>query len=258
MVFSQDPGRVSWTRIDLTTLISDAYDVRRDQITGPDWLGGRDSYAVSAKFPSGGTRSQYPQMMASLLAERFGLVIHRITKDVTGYELIIAPGGTKQLTPANDETATDAPPTAPGRGAFERPKPDANGFPVIRSGMRWGSFFDNGMRKTTFRQCDMAVLAAHLRSVLSTSASGETVPVTDQTGISGKFDFHLEVPAPGRRLPGQVGLQTGQDVGAGDPDVGPRDISAALEKQLGLKLKALKTKLDFIVVDHVNKVPTDN
>jgi uncharacterized protein (TIGR03435 family) len=38
----------------------------------------------------------------------------------------------------------------------------------------------------------------------------------------------------------------------------PQDISAALEKQLGLKLKAVKTKLDFIVIDHVNKVPTDN
>jgi uncharacterized protein (TIGR03435 family) len=44
----------------------------------------------------------------------------------------------------------------------------------------------------------------------------------------------------------------------GDPTVGPRDISAALEKQLGLKLNAVKTKLDFIVVDHANKVPTDN
>ncbi|MGA3187658.1 MAG: DUF3738 domain-containing protein [Bryobacteraceae bacterium] len=61
------------------------------------------------------------------------------------------------------------------------------------------------------------------------------------------------------RLPPLVRLQTGQTFTRdGDPSVGPSDISAALEKQLGLKLKAVKTKLDFIVVDHVNKALTEN
>ena len=98
-----------------------------------------------------------------------------------------------------------------------------------------------------------------MRAILSESGPGETVPVTDRTGISGTFDFHLEIPMPAMRLPPLIRLQTGQTFDRdGDPGVGPPDISAALEKQLGLKLKAVRTKLDFIVVDHVNKVPTDN
>jgi len=247
MGYSEDAGQISYARIPLTNLIADAYGVHLDQITGPDWLS-NEFYAITAKLPPGATRDQYPQVMANLLADRFGLVVHRITKDVPGYELVVAAGGPKNLTPANAEAATNTPPAADtGRGA---PKPDANGFPVLAPGTRWAARPDDGMVKMTFGDGTIAFLAARLRDTLSQSGSGETVPVTDRTGIDGKFDFHLAIPATGMWLPPQTRAET--------PEAGPRDISVALEKQLGLKLNAVKTKLDFIVVDHVNKVPTDN
>jgi uncharacterized protein (TIGR03435 family) len=255
MGYSEDAEFVRYARLPLTNLIAEAYNVQPDQITGPEWLD-IEFYAITAKLPPGTTKEQRPQMMANLLAERFGLVVHRIAKDVTGYELTVAPGGPRQLTPANP--VTDAPPDASGRGGFERPKTGADGYPVLGLAFTEASRFDNGMMKTTFRG-SMASLASWVRRTIFQSALGETVPVADHTGISGTFDFHLEIPAPAMRLPPLVRLQTGQTFTKdGDPDVGPRDISAALEKQLGLKLKAIKTKLDFIVVDHVNKVPTDN
>lgn len=246
MGYSEDAGQISWTRIPLTNLIADAYGVHLDQITGPDWLK-TEFYAITAKLPPGATRDQYPQMMANLLADRFGLIVHRITKDVPGYELVLSPGGPKNLNPANAEAAAVTPPGDFGRGGL---KPDPNGFPVLAPGITWAARSDDGMMKMTFGAGSMAGLAAQLRSVLSQTGSGETIPVTDRTGIAGKFDFHLAIPATGKWLPPQVREQT--------PEVGGRDISAALEKQLGLKLNAVKTKLDFIVVDHVNNVPTDN
>jgi uncharacterized protein (TIGR03435 family) len=100
-----------------------------------------------------------------------------------------------------------------------------------------------------FKRSSMAFLASRLQAVFSRSGSGQTIPITDRTGISGQFDFKLAIPASNR-------LQA--PVGAGDPDVGPASISAAMEKQLGLKLKAARTSLDFIVVDHVERVPTPN
>ena len=246
MGFSEDAGQISWARIDLANMIGSAYGVRPDQITGPDWLK-TEFYAITAKLPPGATREQYPQMIANLLADRFGLVVHRITKDVPGYELVVAAGGPKNLTPANPEAAKDAPSADVGRGGF---KPDANGFPVTPPGMTYAGQRDNDMLKMTFRQDAMAFLAAQLRSTLSQIGSRETVPVTDRTGITGKFDFHLAIPAPPMWLPPELRAQT--------PELGPRDISAALEKQLGLKLNAVKAKLDFIVVDRINKVPTDD
>ena len=235
---------MSWGRIPLTNLISNAYHVGLDQITGPDWLGS-EFYAIDVKLPPGFAMEQYPQMMANLLSERFGLAVHRVTKEVAGYEITLASGGPK-LTPSEPATAVDAPvPDGPRRGM---PVPDANGFPILLPGSPFASRIDGDMERMAFKRSSMAFLADTLQSVFSRSRSGQTIPITDRTGISGRFDFNLAIPAPPHRVSG----------GASDPDVSPASISAAMEKQLGLKLKAVKTSLDFIVVDHVERVPTAN
>jgi uncharacterized protein (TIGR03435 family) len=252
MGFQQDAGRMSWARIPLTNLISDAYHVGLDQITGPDWFNS-EFYAIDVTLPSGSTKEQYPQMMANLLSERFGLVVHRVTKEVSGYEITLAPGGPR-LTPAFAETDTDAPaPDGPRRGL---PMPDANGFPVPPQGSPFASRIEGSMERMTFRRSSMAFLAFRLQSVFSRSGSGQTIPITDRTGISGRYDFNLAIPASQYRRP--AALQAEQAAEASDPDVGPASISAAMEKQLGLKLKAVRTSLDFIVVDRVERVPTAN
>src|SRR5579862_4220292 len=111
------------------------------------------------------------------------------------------------------------------------------------------------MMRMSFQKVGMGFLAGRLRTILTGAGSGETVPVTDKTGIDGKFDFRLEIPAPAVRLPAELRLRTGQEMaGNGDPDVGAREISAGMERQLGLRLNAVKVRLDFVVVDHVNRV----
>jgi uncharacterized protein (TIGR03435 family) len=244
MGFQQDPGRMSWGRIPLTNLISNAYHVGLDQITGPDWLGS-EFYAIDVKLSSGFTMEQYPQMMANLLSERFGLVVHRVTKQVTGYEITLVPGGPK-LTPSPPATDTETPARdGPRRGM---PGPDADGFPVLPPGSPFASRIDGDVERMAFKRSSMAFLASRLQSVFSRSGSGQVTPITDRTGISGQFDFKLAISASANRVPD----------GAADPGVSPGSISAAMEKQLGLKLKAVRTSLDFIVVDHVERVPTPN
>lgn len=61
-------------------------------------------------------------------------------------------------------------------------------------------------------------------------------PVVDKTGLDGVFDFTLQWTT--------------------DPE-GP-SIFAALQEQLGLKLEAKKGPVEVLVVDHAEKVPTDN
>lgn len=243
MGYSGDTERMAWARIPLTNLIADAYRVGLDQITGPDWLTS-EFYAINVKLPQGSTKEEYPQMMANLLAERFGMVVHRVTKEVSGYELTVSPGGPK-LTASNADTP--APDGAAG-ASFERPKPDANGFPILTAGIPFASHIDGDTERLSFRRSTMAFLASRLQSVFS--RSGRTTPVADRTGITGRFDFQLAIPAPSRRLQ--------RSDAASDPDAGPGSISAAMEKQLGLKLKAVKTSLDFIVVGHAERVPTAN
>jgi uncharacterized protein (TIGR03435 family) len=255
MGFTQDAGRMFWARIPLTNLISSAYQVDLDQVTGPDWLDS-EYYAIQAKLPDGSTRDQYAQMLANLLAERFGLVVHRASKEVDSYELIVAPGGPK-LTSSNPVTLPQLTvPSAAEAGDVQMSKTDANGFPVLSGASPWAAHFENGIERMTFRHSGMAFLASRLRSELSRSALGQTTPVTDRTGISGLFDFQLAFPALSQRLPSELRLRTAKEFSPGDGD--PSAISSAMEKQLGLKLRRVKTPLDFIVVDHVEKVPTTN
>jgi uncharacterized protein (TIGR03435 family) len=90
-----------------------------------------------------------------------------------------------------------------------------------------------------------------------TSLLGNVVnlPVLDKTGLGGYYDFTLEFTAvvPGTP-PAVAGGQGAGDV-ASDP--GP-NLDAALQQQLGLRLVGSKAKLDVIVIDKAEKVPTAN
>ncbi|HWF10660.1 MAG TPA: TIGR03435 family protein [Bryobacteraceae bacterium] len=119
----------------LTNLISDAYQVGLDQITGPDWLNS-EFYAINVKLPQGSTKEQDSQMMANLLAERFGLVIHRVTKEVSGYENTVASGGPK-LTPSGPASRTTLKPS-PDFWRPWRPRYSRRGGPVAPPALRCG------------------------------------------------------------------------------------------------------------------------
>ena len=69
-----DAARVDIGLFSLTDLICKAYDVKKFQVSGPDWLG-TQRFDVIAKMPEGATKDQVPQMLQNLLAERFKLEI---------------------------------------------------------------------------------------------------------------------------------------------------------------------------------------
>lgn len=89
-IFSGGPGseRVTYGGTTLEELINEAYDLGLGKVAGPSWIY-TDWWAVTAKFPPGTTGEQFRRMLANLLAERFALVIHRVTKEVIGYELTV-------------------------------------------------------------------------------------------------------------------------------------------------------------------------
>ncbi len=70
----------------------------------------------------------------------------------------------------------------------------------------------------------------------------EPLPVVDRTGLPGLYDFKLA-------WTGRVMLNMGQD-GA--------SIHDAVQQQLGLKLESRKEAVEVIVIDHLEKVPTED
>ncbi len=89
-----DPGLLSYSKVPLSTILADAFDVYWNEISGPDWLP-VDRYDIVAKVPAGTTKEQARQMLQNLLVDRFRLTYHMQTKVVDGYVLTVAPGGSR-------------------------------------------------------------------------------------------------------------------------------------------------------------------
>jgi len=113
-VSEQDNNRQSNTtkglfrthNVTVKSLITRAYDVREEEIVGgPDWVGSL-GFDINAKIPAEyaeDTRTTMPLLLKRLLADRFGLVIHREPREASGFFLVTAKKGPK-LTPATDTT----------------------------------------------------------------------------------------------------------------------------------------------------------
>ena len=243
-----DPGRITWTNLWLRRLIQVAYDFPLNRISGPDRLD-TEKYDIVATIPRGASETDFKQMLQNLLAERFQLAVHRETRERSGYALVVAKNGLKIRESANGVPTANTP-SAGGPGSNPLMIVDASGYPAPRPGNPIylpGSGFEatiraNGRFRATVLHHTMAGIAAFLANALGS-------PVADGTGLTGTYDLHLEyVPRPSGTAPPDP-------PGAADP--GP-DLLDAVEQQLGLKLVSQKVPVEFLVVDHAGKVPTEN
>jgi len=244
---TEDPGRISYTWVLVRRLLMDAFGLPLDQISGSDWVMGQDArFDIAATVPQGATKDQLKEMLLNLLKDRFHVTYHADKKDFDVYTLVLAKGGSKLKDAAPADGALPPPPV-PGTRAVAAPR-DRDGFPILPAGRSNAQgHTEKGVSRLTFRMSTPATLLGFLGLSLG---SARTV---DQTGLTGKYDFQIEFSQLG--LPG-IGGRGGLAVDdISDP---APDLFAALEKQLGLKLEKSKTKLDIVVIDHMDRQPTEN
>jgi uncharacterized protein (TIGR03435 family) len=216
---STDPERITFQATTIEILIRAAYNLLPYQISAPSWLS-TERYAVTGILLPGTSQEQLRQMLANLLAERFGLVFHRVMKDFPGYAITVAKGGPK-LTPTTHD----------------------DNFPVFRS-----QNDGHGTVHYVLTQTSMTLLTNRISLMLGPGPV--TTPIVDHTGISGKFDFTLDVPSALYTL-GSARLEPDlEDVAT--------NISDALEREVGLKLEGVKVPLPVLIIDHAERVPTPN
>ena len=141
---------------------------------------------------------------------------------------------------------------------------DKDGFPVLPPGGN-GMISINGRTRMTIARASLPEFAMTLGGRLGK-------PVKDATGLTGKYEFTLSfvmdmpmgggpggpggVAPPPPPPPGMEGTAPTGPI-ANLPDGGPT-IFAAVQQQLGLKLDSKKGQVDVIVIDHIEKVPTEN
>jgi uncharacterized protein (TIGR03435 family) len=253
---SHDPGRITWTNVRLGRVMQVAFDLPAARISGPDWLRD-DVVTIVATVPTGTSVGDFRLMVQSLLAERFKLAVHRETKQVSGYALEVARNGPK-LKESGQEPAEQSKGEAKSenrrdeacRGCNNIVMQDQNGFPAPRPGnpvFLPGAGFSatiavNGKNRAS-------ILNGRTNAIVDYLGNAIGSPVEDRTGLTGIYDVHLEF------VPDPSGTEPTATAAAAEPGTGIFD---AVQSQLGLKLVAAKVPVETLVIDHLEKVPTEN
>jgi uncharacterized protein (TIGR03435 family) len=256
---SDDPGRLTYTQLSLMTLILFSYDVKNDQVYAPTSVADLpDLFTITATMPLDTTREQLQFMLQDLLAERFHLRLHHETRDRPGFDLVVAAGGSKLKKWVPDPAADTSPTVSGGSDAqgFPRLAPGKLGRPVLfpRGGKR-------GMVQSTDRTTitDFAADLGMLINLSNGARLSDPQPVVaDKTALAGIYEFRLEFEGGSSLAATSPSSAPDAVPVAGDPSDG-LTLFVALEKQLGLKLmKAKSVPVDVLVIDHMDKVPTEN
>jgi len=237
-------GRIDIKCSSLRDLIRGAYGIfagdkiasrMLEVVGGPSWLDS-DRFDVSAKAEgAAGLQKMIGAMLQTLLEERFQLKVHVEPRDTPVYSLTVAKG-TPKLTPTKEGSCVPL-------DLNNLPKPGDPPQPLC--GIPRMSF-KNGAVSGDILGTTMEELAGRFL------ASQVGRPVIDKTGLTGRFDIHLEFV---REMPAGMMLN-GNSMPPPPNDSGAPSIFTAVA-QLGLKLSADKAPIDVIVVDSAQK-PSEN
>ncbi len=217
-------------RLPLQKVICMAYQVRMDQVAGPAWLA-TTSFDIEATLPKGATEDQVPSMLQNLLADRFEMTAHRESRERPVYALVVAKGGPKmKAKPADGGNPLPPPPSSSCAAAF------SFGRGTVTGGDRKTAMGPEGMR------AEMSRVATLID--LTTRFAFTDRPVIDKTDLQGGYDIRVDFPL--------TQGSTSDPVGSIDPV-----FLAALDK-LGLKLEPQRAPIETIVIDHIERTPTEN
>jgi bla regulator protein blaR1 len=238
-------GRLSFDGITLKYLIAHAYGIEDYQLSGgPGWVG-TDVYTVEAKAANPeASDSQTRLMLQSLLEERFKLKLHKETREIQTYSLMIAKDGHKLKEVESMEGQRFNMSVGPGGKIIVT---DSSGKPKTVS----GSFSGNNRMPSLTLFGGIQGFANALSRMLAPRR------VIDKTGLTGRYEISLEW---GREA-GQANLSAASGAAASQTaptaEVSGPSIFTAIQEQLGLKLEPDKGEGDFFVIDSVEK-PTEN
>lgn len=225
-------GKLTVHSATMKELIMAAWGLREGYLSGgPAWLP-TERYDIVAKAATVKSDDEIRLMLQTLLRERFKLEIHHEQKVMPVFELVVGKKGSKlKESAADDSSDSDC--------KIQRAQDRKDGQ-VLRG---------FGCKKTSMD--DFA-------EALPDFAPGYIdLPVVNQTELKGVYDFMIEwTPRRGGTF------RTAQSPAGGDaPATSDADgitIFDAVQNQLGLKLEPRKRSMDTIVVDKIERLPSDN
>lgn len=211
----KSPGHFAMRDKPLRFVIEWAYDLKDYQIAGPQWIQQDERYDIAANAPGPAADDQMRPMLQALLAERFQMKSHFEKRGLDVYALVT------------------------GNGEPKLKKADPNSEPGFRSsGQGPGTRFN-------FNNFPLSRLTFLLTRRMDR-------PVVDLTGLTGNFDYVVDLSGLGRKV-GPSGF-----IASSGFDGEGRSVFQAIQEDMGLKLEPRKYPVDVLVIDFVNKFPSRN
>ena len=221
MTLNTYPDRVEIINGSLIDLVRTAYQVKPDQVSGPDWMR-TQKFDIQAKLPPGSTSGQIPGMLQTMLAARFKLAMHRSSGEHAGLALVAGKGGPKLTASEPDPENT--------KGSWTRTN------------------MPDGTLHVETRKMTLPALADLVASFLN-------CPVRDFTSIAGTFDMPMDFSPEDLRTYAQA---SGVGAVADSPETSAGSAIFDSIQKLGLRLEKRKLQVELIVIDHLEKSPTEN
>jgi uncharacterized protein (TIGR03435 family) len=226
------PDSYSITNAPVQTLMESAFGIQSYQmIAAPEWFTS-ERYDIEAKMDPAvadalqklnvdDRRIARQHMLQALLLDRLKMTIHRETRELPIYSLVIGKGGSK----------------------LQETKPAAPDVPVPRGGV--------SVRTSRYGSGPITLTVLHCTN---TNLAGVFVPhvgrtIIDKTGLTSVYDFTLQF------MPDDAAVAPGS--GSSAADLIAPSIFTAIQEQLGLKLESGKGPVEVIVIDHVER-PSGN
>jgi uncharacterized protein (TIGR03435 family) len=241
-----DPAMVRYSALSLKLYLGMAYNLMNYQISAPDWMTA-ERWDITAKLPDGSSPAQVPQMLQALLRDRFQMKMHRETKELPVYALVI---GKREL-----KLRGSPPDPAAGTDPQERSVVAASGSgrTVVTYGN--GSYFIVGTNRFEGKRLSMELVAGTLSRFADR-------PVVDMTDLKGNYDFTMEFSAEDfRAMMMRAAIAQGSVVPAEALkllDTSSGDTLFSAVEELGLKLEPRRAPIEMLVIDQALRMPTAN
>jgi uncharacterized protein (TIGR03435 family) len=207
-------------------------------VGAPEWLNGGERYDVEAKVAEADMAAwkiptlevkMLRAMMKAALADRMKVAVHIESKEAPVYDLVVAKNGPK----FKEAQTTDV-------AALKERHPDGMAIPG-------GTVMSRGS------DGELKFFGASMESLTQVLSSIAGRPVQDKTGLTGRYDFSVQIGLPPPPPQGQQ--LAGASVGAVDSTTS--SIFTVVQEQLGLKLEPGKGTVETLVIDHVER-PSEN
>jgi uncharacterized protein (TIGR03435 family) len=239
--FPLDGNSIHLPLMSLRSLISLAYKVPGYAIVAPP--GYRcQRYDVMARLPSGASHGQIPDMLQTLLRERFQLIAHRENQEQKVFMIEIGEHGLNITSHAPADDANDG-------GAIMAGPPPTQALPGT------GAVVADQRIRFSGKQMTIGSLAAKLSSLCGCA-------ILDGTQLQGRYTIEFEVSTLDTRamsMPDSAFAPDsceGNESGSEGATPG-RSIFEALSK-MGLKLEPREVALDVLIVTSATAHPLDN